>query len=99
MGGLKYLIPRPNNDWSFFLHGRPLGGTIILIKNELCKETRTIHCDERYVMVKVANHIFVNARINMPPIFPVYFLFEKSANVAKSNLLLGRNSEATRRRR
>ena len=42
------------------LRGRPFGGTIILIKNELCKETRTIHCDERYVIVKVANYIFVN---------------------------------------
>ena len=39
------------------LRGRLFGGTIILIKNELRKETRTIHCDERYVIVKVANYI------------------------------------------
>ena len=42
------------------LRGRPFGGTIILIKKELRKVTQTVHCDERYVIVKVANYLFAN---------------------------------------
>jgi len=42
------------------LRGRPFGGTIILIKNDLRQVTHTVHCDERYVIVKVTNYLFVN---------------------------------------
>ena len=42
------------------MRGRPFGGTIILIKKELRKVTQTVHCDERYVIVKVANYLFAN---------------------------------------
>jgi len=42
------------------LQGRPFGGTTTLISNELHKITQTVHCDERYAMVKVANYLFVN---------------------------------------
>jgi len=42
------------------LRGRPFGGTIVLIKKELRRVTQTVHCDERYVIVKVANYLFVN---------------------------------------
>ena len=42
------------------LRGRPFGGTIIIIKKELLKVTQTVHCDERYVIIKVANYLFVN---------------------------------------
>ena len=42
------------------LRGRPFGGTIILIKNDLRQVTHTVHCDEHHVIVKVANYLFVN---------------------------------------
>ena len=41
------------------LRDRPFGGTIILIKNALRKLTQTVHCDERYAVIKVANYLFV----------------------------------------
>ena len=42
------------------LRGRPFGGVAILIKNSLRKVTRTIHCSDRYAIVKVNECLFVN---------------------------------------
>lgn len=42
------------------LRGRPFGGVIILIKNSLRKMTKTIHCSDRYAIIKVGNSLFVN---------------------------------------
>ena len=45
---------------SGMLRGRPFGGVIILIKSTLRKITKTIHCCDRYIIVKVGDCIFVN---------------------------------------
>ena len=45
---------------SGMLRGRPFGGVITLINNHLRKATVTVHCDERFVIVKVQNYLFVN---------------------------------------
>ena len=45
---------------SGMLRGRPFGGVAILVKSSLRKETSTIHCSDRYVIVKVRNCLFVN---------------------------------------
>ena len=37
------------------LRGRPFGDVM-----SLCMVTQTIHCDERYVVIKIANYLFVN---------------------------------------
>ena len=42
------------------LRGRPYGGVMILVRNELRRLTETIHCDERYVIIRVANYLLVN---------------------------------------
>lgn len=42
------------------LRGRPFGGVITLIKNNLRKLTKTIHCDDRYVIIQIGDCIFVN---------------------------------------
>jgi len=42
------------------LRGRPYGGVITLIKKSLQDMVRTVQCDERYVIVKVADLILVN---------------------------------------
>ena len=42
------------------LRGRPYGGVMMLIRNELRRLTETIHCDERYVVIRVANYLLVN---------------------------------------
>ena len=42
------------------LRGRPFGGVVILVKSSLRKETSTIHCSDRYVIIKVRNSLFVN---------------------------------------
>ena len=42
------------------LRGRPFGGVIALIKNNLRKLTKTIHCDDRYVIIPIGDCIFVN---------------------------------------
>ena len=33
---------------------------MMLIRNELRRLTETIHCDERYVVIRVANYLLVN---------------------------------------
>ena len=45
---------------SGILIGRPYGGVITLIKNELRNSTQTIHCADRYVLVKVHNYVLAN---------------------------------------
>jgi len=42
------------------LRGRPFGGVITLIRNELRCVTETVHCDERFVIVRVANCLIIN---------------------------------------
>ena len=41
------------------LRGRPYGGVMMLIRNELQRLTETIHCDERYVVIRVANYFLM----------------------------------------
>jgi len=45
---------------SGMLHGRPFGGVMTLISNNLRKYTETIYSDERFVIVKIGRHLFVN---------------------------------------
>ena len=40
--------------------GRPFEGVTVLINNSLRMVTQTIHCDERYVVIKIANYLLVN---------------------------------------
>ena len=40
--------------------GRPFGGVIMLISNKLRGITQTVHCDERFVVVKIADKLLVN---------------------------------------
>ena len=42
------------------LRGRPFGGASLLINKRLRSITQTIHCDERYAIVKVGNTLLVN---------------------------------------
>jgi len=42
------------------LCGRPFGGVICLVKKGLCVITKTIHCTDRYVIIKIGNCILVN---------------------------------------
>ena len=42
------------------LRGRPFGGVITLINNSLRNVTKTIHCDDRYTIVKIADCLFIN---------------------------------------
>lgn len=46
------------------LRGRPYGGVMILIKDDLRLATKTIYCDERFVIVEIMNWMFIN--IYMP---------------------------------
>jgi len=45
---------------SGMLRGRPFGGVITLISNDLRKNTVTIHSDDRFVIVKVGQYLLVN---------------------------------------
>ena len=45
---------------SGMLRGRPYGGVMTLIKTDLRKMTTTIYCDERFVIVKILNCLFIN---------------------------------------
>jgi exonuclease III len=42
------------------LVGRPFGGVAMLIKNTLRNETRTIHCSERYAVIKIRNYVIIS---------------------------------------
>jgi len=45
---------------SGMLRGRPFGGVMTLINKNLRKNTTTIHCDERLVVIKVVNYLLIN---------------------------------------
>ena len=45
---------------SGMLRGRPFGGVIILVKKNLREHTVMVHCEERFVIVKIFNYLFVN---------------------------------------
>jgi len=45
---------------SGMLRGRPFGGIMTLISKTLRKQTVTIHCEERFSVVKVFNRLFIN---------------------------------------
>ena len=45
---------------SGLLRGRPYGGVMTLISDKLRKHTVTVHCDERFVIVKVLSCLFIN---------------------------------------
>ena len=45
---------------SGMLRGRPFGGVMTMIRKELRAVTETVLCDERYVIVRVANYLIVN---------------------------------------
>jgi len=42
------------------LRGRPFGGVMALINKRLRKVVETVYCDERFVIVRVANYIVIN---------------------------------------
>ena len=42
------------------LRGRPFGGVICLVKNNLRSITHTIHCDDRFAIIKIGNCIIIN---------------------------------------
>ena len=42
------------------LRGRPFGGVAMLIKNDLRRFTETVYCEERFVVVRVANYLIIN---------------------------------------
>ena len=42
------------------LRGRPFGGVLTLINNRLRSVCETVHCSERYAIVRVANYLLVN---------------------------------------
>jgi len=44
---------------SGMLRGRPFGGVMTLINKNLRKNTATIHCYERLIVIKVANYLCV----------------------------------------
>jgi len=45
---------------SGMLRGRPFGGLMNLVKNDLRNVTQTIHSEERFTMVKLANYYLIN---------------------------------------
>ena len=45
---------------SGLLRGRPFGGVITLISNDLRNLAETIHCDDRYTVVRIANYLVIN---------------------------------------
>ena len=45
---------------SGILRGRPFGGVLVLIKKDLRSSTKTVHCDDRYAIVKISNVLFAS---------------------------------------
>ena len=45
---------------SGMLKGRPFGGVMIMIKNDLRRLTETVFCSSRYAIIRVANLLFIN---------------------------------------
>jgi len=42
------------------LRGRPFGGVITLVKKAFRSYTQSVHCDERFVVIRLANYVIVN---------------------------------------
>jgi len=42
------------------LRGRPFGGVVSLVNNKLLRHTLVVHCDERFVIIKVFNYLIIN---------------------------------------
>ena len=42
------------------LRGRPYGGVMILVNKNLRKHTITVHCEERFDIIKVFKYLFIN---------------------------------------
>jgi len=40
--------------------GRPFGGLMTLVKNDLRSQLKTVHSDDRFVIVKLANYLLIN---------------------------------------
>jgi len=49
-----------NHIKSEIIWGRPLGGLMTLIKKDFCNLMQTIHCEERFTVVKLANYLIIN---------------------------------------
>ena len=49
---------------SGMLRGRPYGGVMILIIKNLRKNTTTIFCEERFVVVKIFNYLLINVYLS-----------------------------------
>ena len=45
---------------SGMLRGRPFGGVMALTRKDLRSHTQLIHCDDRFVVMRVANYLIVN---------------------------------------
>jgi len=52
---------------SGMLKGRPFGGVMTMVKNELRKLTETIYCSDRCSIIRVANIILVNVYLPCTP--------------------------------
>ena len=42
------------------LKGRPFGGLMTLVKNDLRSQLKTVHSHDRFVIVKLANYLLIN---------------------------------------
>ena len=42
------------------LRGRPYGGVVTLISNKLRHLTESVHCDDRYAIIKIADYLITN---------------------------------------
>jgi hypothetical protein len=42
------------------LNGRPFGGVIALIKNDIRSLCEVIHCSDRYVILRISNYVIIN---------------------------------------
>ena len=49
-----------NHIESEIIRGRPFGGLMTLIKKEFRNLMQTIHCEERFTVVKLANYLIIN---------------------------------------
>ena len=49
-----------NHIESEIIRGRPFGGLMTLIKKDFCNLMQTIHCEERFTVVKLANYLIIN---------------------------------------
>jgi len=45
---------------SGMLRGRPFGGVMILVRNDLRDITKTVYCEERFAIIRIANYLIIN---------------------------------------